>query len=278
MDIASLARHRYRTYPDHTALVCGDGRLTYAQWASGWSDSRTRWSTSGVRPTDRIAFYVRTSEASVTAYFACQLLGAIAVPMNYPAVPQRSRIHPPDVCPVPVSWSMAVTLAANPLGREGAGRARSATAYRARHDPSTTSPAVHHHFDTLIDRPRPRRRCLPLTPDEISALVYTSGTTGRPKGVIHRHGNDVAIAMNCVMEYRLTHRISALHIAPLYHVGGMQAYFMPHLMVGAPTSCCRGTTRADACERSGKNASRRCLPCRPRSRTCCSTPRSIGVP
>jgi fatty-acyl-CoA synthase len=66
----------------------------------------------------------------------------------------------------------------------------------------------------------------------LSALVYTSGTTGRPKGVMHTHANDVAIAMNCVMEYGLTHSDTALHIAPLYHVGGMQAFFMPHLFVG----------------------------------------------
>ena len=38
--------------------------------------------------------------------------------------------------------------------------------------------------------------------------------------------------MNCVMEYSLNHADSALHIAPLYHVGGMQAYFIPHLLVG----------------------------------------------
>jgi len=66
----------------------------------------------------------------------------------------------------------------------------------------------------------------------LSALVYTSGTTGRPKGVMHNHINDVAIAMNCVMEYGLRHTDVALHIAPLYHVGGMQAFFIPHMMVG----------------------------------------------
>ena len=49
---------------------------------------------------------------------------------------------------------------------------------------------------------------------------------------MHSHINDVAIAMNCVMEYGLRHSDVALHIAPLYHVGGMQAYFIPHMMVG----------------------------------------------
>jgi fatty-acyl-CoA synthase len=51
--------------------------------------------------------------------------------------------------------------------------------------------------------------------------------------VTHSHENDVAIAMNCVMEYSLSRGDVALHIAPLYHVGGLQAYFTPHVMVGA---------------------------------------------
>jgi fatty-acyl-CoA synthase len=88
----------------------------------------------------------------------------------------------------------------------------------------------------------------------ISALVYTSGTTGRAKGVIHTHENDVAIAMNCALEYQLGADDRALHIAPLYHVGGMQAYFTPHLFVGAanivePRYSAAGTLAAIAAER-----------------------------
>ena len=40
-------------------------------------------SNIGVCPTDRVAFYVSTSEESVTTYFACQIIGAVAVPLNY---------------------------------------------------------------------------------------------------------------------------------------------------------------------------------------------------
>jgi acyl-CoA synthetase (AMP-forming)/AMP-acid ligase II len=94
-------------------------------------------------------------------------------------------------------------------------------------------PDGHLHFETLAEETEDRAEPRPApSGQEISALVYTSGTTGRPKGVMHSHANDMAIAMNCVMEYSLSHRDNALHIAPLYHVGGMQAYFLPHLMVG----------------------------------------------
>ena len=99
-------------------------------------------------------------------------------------------------------------------------------------DPAEIPPG-HHRYETLAEETASLGRAFPdIQPEQLSALVYTSGTTGRPKGVMHSHANDVAIAQNCTMEYGLSQRDTALHIAPLYHVGGMQAYFIPHLMVG----------------------------------------------
>jgi len=100
------------------------------------------------------------------------------------------------------------------------------------YDPANVPPG-HHHFDTIAEKTVDSGRARPIPASKhLSALVYTSGTTGRPKGVMHTHINDVAIAMNCVMEYGLRPSDVALHIAPLYHVGGMQAFFIPHMMVG----------------------------------------------
>jgi hypothetical protein len=62
---------------------------------------------------------------------------------------------------------------------------------------------------------------------------------------MHTHANDVAIAMNCALEYQLGSDDRALHIAPLYHVGGMQAFFIPHVLVGA-ANVSGGATSLDA--------------------------------
>ena len=83
LTITSLFDNTVAKYPERLALVCGDTRLTYAQW-----DVRVRGFAQalfdlGVRQTDRVAIFQKTSDATATAYFACQLLGAIAVPMNY---------------------------------------------------------------------------------------------------------------------------------------------------------------------------------------------------
>ncbi|MEZ5847412.1 MAG: long-chain-fatty-acid--CoA ligase [Geminicoccaceae bacterium] len=229
MHIARLLEASADRYPDHLALVFEDRRWTYSEWLGRVRRFAQALSDMGVRPGDRVAFYVSTSENSVTTYFACQFLGAVAVPMNF-------RLSPGEAAYILQDSGARVLIYGRNLTENAL---RIASQIRSVHDyvgcayDKDNIPEGHLHFDTLaeetVDRDEPRP--VPAG-DSISSLVYTSGTTGRPKGVIHTHTNDIAIAMNCVMEYSLSHADNALHIAPLYHVGGMQAYFIPHLLVG----------------------------------------------
>lgn len=229
MNIADILAQAVERYPDHRALVYESRRWTYAEWYARICRFAQALADFGVRPADRVAFYVSTSEASVTTYFACQVLGAAAVPINF-------RLSPAEVAYILHDSGARVLvygrqLMDNALKVEQ--QVRCVHDYISYAEHAASVPAGHHHFEALaeqtIDRAEPRP--VPRG-DQLSALVYTSGTTGRPKGVMHSHANDVAIAMNCVMEYGLSHRDVALHIAPLYHVGGMQAFYIPHLMVG----------------------------------------------
>ncbi|MEC5322195.1 class I adenylate-forming enzyme family protein [Aurantimonas sp. A3-2-R12] len=216
-------------YPGHPALIFENRRWTYAEWFARIRRFAQALSDIGVRASDRVAFYVSTSENSVTTYFACQLLGAVAVPLNY-------RLAAGEAAYVIQDSGARVLIYGRNLTRNAL---KIQAQIRSVHDfigcayDEANIPRGHHHFETLAEETHEREEIYPsLDGSHISALVYTSGTTGKPKGVVHTHGNDLSIAMNCVMEYGLNHRDNALHIAPLYHVGGMQAYFIPHMMVG----------------------------------------------
>ena len=229
MDIASIFVQAAERYPDHTALIFENRRWTYREWHARVRRFAQGLADLGVRPSDRVAFYVTTSENSVTTYFACQLLSAVAVPLNFRLAAGEAAVVLQDSGARVLIYGRYLT----PNVLEIQKRVRSVHDFvSCAYDPVNV-PAGHHHFDTIADEtvdgnvPRP----VPSS-SQLSALVYTSGTTGRPKGVMHNHINDVAIAMNCVMEYGLRHTDVALHIAPLYHVGGMQAFFIPHMMVG----------------------------------------------
>ncbi|GMG81759.1 fatty acid--CoA ligase [Paralimibaculum aggregatum] len=229
MNIARILEASAERYPNHTALVFEDRRWTYVEWLGRVRRFAQALADLGVRPGDRVAFYVSTSENSVTTYFACQVLGAVAVPLNF-------RLSPGEAAYIIQDSGARVLVYGRHLTENAL---KIAAQVRSVHDfigcayDRANVPEGHHHFDTLAEQTEDRNEPRPAPrADALSALVYTSGTTGRPKGVMHTHANDMAIAMNCVMEYGLSHNDNALHIAPLYHVGGMQAYFIPHMMVG----------------------------------------------
>ncbi|MDA1357545.1 MAG: AMP-binding protein, partial [Proteobacteria bacterium] len=229
MDITTIFQQVVERYPHHPALVFEDRRWTYAQWYGRVSRFAQALSDLGIRPGDRVAFYVSTSEHSVTTYFACQLLSAVAVPLNF-------RLSPGEVAYILQDSGARILVYARYLAENTIKvqeRVRSVHDYISCSYEEETVAEGHHHFEALAEQTVDRADLRPIpTGEQLSALVYTSGTTGRSKGVMHSHANDVAIAMNCVMEYGLSHRDVALHIAPLYHVGGMQAFFIPHMMVG----------------------------------------------
>lgn len=229
MDFASLFRSTVERHPKRTALVYGERRWSYAGWFARVGRFSQALADLGVRPGDRVAFYVSTSENSVTTYFACQLLGAVAVPINFRLVAGEVRFILEDSGARVLVYGRTLTETVLTVS----------DTLRSVHDWISCAydidnvPAHHLHFETLAEETIDRHEPRPIPrPEDLSALVYTSGTTGRPKGVMHTHANDAYIAMNCVMEYGLESRDKALHIAPLYHVGGMQAFFIPHMMVG----------------------------------------------
>lgn len=229
MHIARILEASVERYPAHTALVFGDRRWTYTDWFGRIRRFAEALANLGVRPSDRVAFYVSTSENSVTTYFACQMLSAVAVPLNY-------RLGAGEAAYILRDSGARVLVYGRHLTESALKIQEQVPSVHDFISCSYDKMAVsegHHQFDDLAETTQDRDipRPIPAATDA-SALVYTSGTTGRPKGVVHTHANDLAIAMNCVMEYGLNHKDNALHIAPLYHVGGMQAYFLPHLMVG----------------------------------------------
>src|SRR3954468_10160145 len=83
MDIGTIFLQSVERYPDHTALIFEGRRWTYKDWYNRVCRFAQALADLGVRPTDRVAFYVTTSENSVTTYFATQMLGAVAVPLNF---------------------------------------------------------------------------------------------------------------------------------------------------------------------------------------------------
>jgi len=252
VDVGFLFEQTVERHPGRTALVYGGRRWSYRDWAERVHGCAQGLLSLGVRRGDRVALFLATSEASATAYLATQLVGAVAVPLNF-------RLAAGEIAQIGAdSGSRALIYGASLAATVLQAQARMPTLavlVCCEEAGAPPVPAGHVCFEPLLASMAGRREpYAQRSPSQLAALMYTSGTTGRAKGVMHSHANDVAIAMNCVMEYGLRSSDVALHVAPLYHVGGMQAFFLPHLMVGAanvilPRFDARRTLEAIAQER-----------------------------
>ena len=139
---------------DKVAVVCGDTRLTYAQFAANVENLARAWLLKGLQPGDRIALHLRNGSELATCYYACFAAGFVAVPVN-------NRLTPEEIAYV--------------LEHSGA------RAYLAQPDLRIQTSIPLWEFDSSAaagELPTPAA-------DDPALLLYTSGTTARPKGVIH---------------------------------------------------------------------------------------------
>jgi 2-furoate---CoA ligase len=198
--------------PHAEAVVDGDRRLTYAELAARAGALAEGFRRLGVGRGDRVVLVLRNRLEHVLAYWALQLLGGVATPVNFRLAPGELRYVLQDsgarVAVLEPATSAAVAEAAAGL----------ATRLVAVGD---DGPARAIAFDELTAaRPGP----LPtITGDDLSLLLYTSGTTGRPKGVPRTHRNHYAGAVAHVVQCGYTWQERTLGVMPLYHTMGIHA-------------------------------------------------------
>jgi malonyl-CoA/methylmalonyl-CoA synthetase len=149
----------------------------------------------GVRAGDRVAIYAANSLEWVIAYLAVQRMGAVAVMMNpdYHSAEAGHILGDSEPVAVIADGSRAQVV------RKVGGR-----------------------VIRLEDLPRADPPPMPaLTPESPAAILYTSGTTGRPKGAVLDHGNFLAQGRGALEVWRWTDRDVLVHALPLFHLHGL---------------------------------------------------------
>lgn len=99
MDIASLLNRTVERSPDRLALIDGDRSWTYTQWRARVRRFAAALFGLGVRPLDRIAIYIYTSEETATTYITVRLIDAVVVPINFrSAAGEAAYVNPARTC------------------------------------------------------------------------------------------------------------------------------------------------------------------------------------
>jgi fatty-acyl-CoA synthase len=224
--LGSWPGRRARISPHRTALV-GPGRaLTYAGLAERTARLAGVLRRLGVKTGDRVAYLGVNAVEVFETFFASWLLGAIAVPLNYRLSGAEIRymledsgaaalVHSADTdalvaSAAPLPATLRHVVAVHPASRPAGG-----LDYEAE---IADGPA-------LDEEP-------PVGLDDPALILYTSGTTGRPKGAVLTHGNLTWNTVNYLAHVDVLSTDRALCIAPLFHCVGIGQVTLPTLFKG----------------------------------------------
>ncbi len=207
--------------PDQIAIVDGDLRLTYAQWFERVCSVAGGLHDMGLRHGDHLLTVLQNSWEMATLHWACQFLGAVMTPLNWRATPEEI-----DYC---AADSQASLLAFQDVSAQAV--SESAVARRLPRVAVQAAPGGTQSFEALLQA-RPTRQLLNADADDWSLMLFTSGTTGKPKGVPRRHRHERAAALAHVAQNLYRRGERTLGVMPLYHTMGIRSLLSMALLNG----------------------------------------------
>ncbi len=234
--LSHLAR-AVRIWPGREALVYGETRLTYADYAAQVSRQASGLVRLGVQPGDVVATLLPNVPAQVMASFGVPACGAVLNTINtrldvdtvaYILGHGAAKVLLVDTQFLDLAEAACATLDTKPKLVEVP-------------DPGAGFPASGRHMlhdDLLADGDPDFAWIYPQDEWESLALNYTSGTTGRPKGVVYHHRGAYLITMGTVISWRMVLYPKLLVVVPLFHCNGWcHSWMMP--VVGGTVHCLR---------------------------------------
>ena len=216
-----LARHAERRGA-HPALVDPERHLDYAALEARVQRAAGALHARGIGRGDRIALLLRNRCAYLELVFAAARLGAVAVPLNARLTPAEIR-HPLADC-TPALLFHEADLAA-------VAEAASAAAGGTAPEPWSCG-GEDDAYEAALAAATPRSEIAPVTPDDPMILMYTSGTTGTPKGALLPHRKTLYNSRNAEIFFGLTGADRVLVVLPLFHSFGLKILAIPTLYAG----------------------------------------------
>ncbi|MCF8477585.1 MAG: AMP-binding protein [Pseudolabrys sp.] len=221
LDLGNSFRASVERDPNALAIVDGDMRLTYAQWYARISALVAGFDELGLMPGDHLLTLLQNRWQAATIHWACQFAGIVITPVNW-----RATADEVDYC-VENSEAKAVVFE-----DASAAAVHGSTAAMARKRiPLDTALPGEIAFNTLLehktDAVEPRAGA-----EAWSVMLYTSGTTAKPKGVPRRQRAERAAAVAHVAQNLYGRDECTLGVMPLYHTMGVRSLLAMSLIGG----------------------------------------------
>jgi len=206
-------------YPDKPAVVMGDLSLTYAAFNARVNRAAAALAGLGVGRGSHVALLLANGLPMAELQLATAKLGAVAVPVN-------ARLAPPELAYVLAHSDSEVLVAEGELLDQLA-KAGPAAAdvmpprLRAVVCAGDGGPPGLPRYEALRDAASDAEPTAAVSGDDTWLIVYTSGTTGRPKGAVRSHKSNVLLALTFASDFGITADDRGLLLMPMFHVNSI---------------------------------------------------------
>ncbi|MCF6095297.1 long-chain-fatty-acid--CoA ligase [Microaerobacter geothermalis] len=225
MDIGSCLARNARRHPNRWALTCEDREYTYDHFNRVVNRLSHGFMRLGINKGEKVALMMKNSDFFAISFYAAAKIGAVLVPVNFRLVSGEVRYI--------LEQSDCVAVICDEEFDELVEEARQGIDH-IRHIVAVHNPKIPSHlaYDEVLTSEESEPDVLISERDDLE-ILYTSGTTGRPKGALFDHHRilNVGIKMMAVMGSNPKDRF--LHLAPLFHSAQLNLFLLPGFFLGA---------------------------------------------
>ena len=223
LDLGTTFLQSVERSPHALALVDSGVRLTYAQWHEQIGRTVAGLERLGLGRGDRLLSVLQNRHQAATLHWACQFLGVVIVPLNW-----RAKADEIDYCLADAEAKAVFFDASSEEATGASGGARALP--RIGVGPLESKDATC-DWEALLAGPASPLQAA-ADAEDLSLMLYTSGTTGKPKGVPRRHRQERAAALAHVAQNLYRRGERTLGVMPLYHTMGVRSLLAMALIDG----------------------------------------------
>ena len=215
MVLTDTLKKAYQFFPKKQAIVCGGRRWTYQEFYDRIRRLSICLKELGVKKDDKVAILLPNCHCYLEAYYGIAQIGAISVPINH-------RLSPGEIAFI-LEDSESKILIADPMFQKQIdsirGEMKQIKGILWTGEGETPSGPLDVNVEKALQTagadPLPETS---ISEEDVAQIYYTSGTTGRPKGVMLSHKNVTTHALGTIAELHLTDSDVWIHVAPLFHL------------------------------------------------------------